>query len=144
MIKYNVNYKDWNGNERTDVCRFNINEVELRQLNAKYGGNLDTYFARIYQEKDEKAMMDFVLEVMRLAYGVMDDDGVHFRKSEKIWEDWVSSPSFEKFFVDTMASDVESGKFIKGVLPAKLREAVNDDDATAKFKALRAADVTLS
>ena len=144
MIKYNVNYEDWNGIERTDVCRFNINEVELRQLNAKYGGNLDTYFARIYQEKDEKAMMDFVLEVMRLAYGVMDDDGVHFRKGEKIWEDWVSSPSFEKFFMDTMASDTESAKFIKGVLPAKLQEDIKDDDAAAKIKALQAADVTIS
>ena len=144
MIKYNVNYQDWNGNNRTDVCRFNINEVELRQLNAKYGGNLDTYFARIHQEQNEKAMMDFVLEIMRLSYGVMDDDGVHFRKSEKIWEDWVSSPSFDKFFMDTMSSDVESAKFIRGVLPAKLREAVNGDDAAAKIEALQSADVTIS
>ena len=144
MIKYNVNYQDWNGNDRTDVCRFNINEVELRQLNAKYGGNLDTYFARIHQEQNEKAMMDFVLEIMRLSYGVMDDDGVHFRKSEKIWEDWVSSPSFDKFFMDTMSSDVESAKFIRGVLPAKLQEAVNGDDAAAKIEALQSADVTIS
>lgn len=144
MISYDVAYRDWNGKERSEKCRFNINEVELRQLNAKYGGSLDAYFSRIYQEKDEKEMMNFVMELLRLAYGVMDDDAVHFRKSEAIWTDWISTPCFEKFFTDVMSSDVKSGEFIKGVLPKKLMESVDDEEAAAKMRAIQAADVTIS
>ena len=150
MTSYKVTYEDYAGKSRAETVYFNINETELHQLNARYGGSLTETLARIAQTESPKETMDLLMDILRTAYGRMDDDRVHFRKSDEIWEDWVSTPCFDKFFMDVLTDDKKTAEFIKGVLPKRVRAAVEDrteSDDTPKlddFMRNPPPDVTIS
>ena len=152
MKSYNVTFDDWDGNKVTEKYYFHINETELSLLNSRYGGNLVRTMARLTAEHSPEEAMNIILDVVKTAYGVMDDDRIHFRKAStnpKIWEDFVSSPGFDKFFTDVMGDDAKCAEFVNGIMPKKLRDAVNADTengtrASKKLEELTAADVTIS
>lgn len=144
MTSYKVTYEDYKGKERTEIHYFNINETELHVLNARYGGDLDKTIARLSLTESPREMMDVLMDIFKTAYGRMDDDGVHFRKSEQIWEDFASTPAFDKLFMQIMTSDEKSAAFIRGVLPKKMESEVTDGDTAAKIAELQSADVTVS
>lgn len=144
MISYKVTYDDYEGRPRVETHYFNLNQTEVNLLNARYGGSLQNTLARLTMTENPKEMMEILMDVFKTAYGRMDDDRVHFRKSEQIWDDFASTPAFDKLFVETMSSDEKSAEFIRGVLPKKMAENADKEDAAAKIAALQSADVTVS
>lgn len=143
MTSYKVTYEDYAGNSRTETHHFNLSETELNLLNARYGGSLQNTLARLSMTENAKEMMDILMDVFKTSYGRMDDDRVHFRKSPEIWDDFASTPAFDKLFVEIMSTDENSAKFMRGILPKKRAESVGED-AAAKIAALQSADVTVT
>ena len=143
MISYKVTYDDFDGNSRTEKHYFNLNKTELTMLNARYGGSLKNAIARLSMTENAKELMDILMDVFKTSYGRMDDDHVHFRKSDQIWEDFASTPAFDKLFMEVMGSDEESAKFMRGVLPSNADDSADSEDAAAKIAALQSADVTI-
>ena len=144
MISYRVTYEDYSGKTRTETHRFNLTRTEINMLNARYGGSLENTLARLTMTENAREMMDILMDVFKTSYGRMDDDGVHFRKNAQIWDDFASTPAFDKLFMDIMSSDEKSAAFMRGVLPPKVAEAADNEDAAAKIAELQAADVTVT
>ena len=150
MKSYNVSFDDWDGNKVTETYYFHISETEFTILNSKYGGNLFQTMARLTKERSPEESMNILLDVVKTAYGVMDDDRIHFRKAStnpKIWEDFMSSPGFNKFFLDVMSDDAKTAEFIRGIMPKKWQDAANADaenKASQELARLTAADVTIT
>ena len=152
MKSYDVTFEDWDGKKVTEKYYFHINETEWNLLNARYGGNLMHTMARLTKERSPEEALKIILDVVKTAYGVMDDDRIHFRKAStnpKIWEDFVSSPGFDKFFIDVMSDDAKTAEFINGIMPKKLRDAAradmeNSGEASKKVIELSKADVTIT
>ena len=144
MTSYKVTYTDYAGAERTEIHYFNISKTELQMLNARYGGDLDKVLARLSMTEDKRETMEFLMDVFKTAYGRMDDDHVHFRKNDQIWDDFASTPAFDKLFMQIMSSDQTSAEFVKGVLPRDIGEGAESGDAAAKIAELQKADVTVS
>ena len=143
MISYKVSYDDYDGRPHVETHYFNLNQTELNMLNARYGGSLQNTIARLSMTENAKEMMDILMDVFKTSYGRMDDDRVHFRKSEQIWDDFASTPAFDKLFMETMGSDEKSAEFIRGVLPKKMAENAEKEDPAAKIAALQSADVII-
>lgn len=143
MISYNVTFEDWDGKSHTETHRFNLTKTEVQTLNARYGGSLQNTLARLSMTENAREMMDILMDVFKTAYGRMDDDRVHFRKSEKILDDFASTPAFDKLFMEIMSSDENSAAFVRGILPKKMQEAAEGEDAASKVAALQSADVTV-
>lgn len=144
MTSYKVTYEDYAGNSRTETHYFNLTQTELQLINARYDGSLQNTLARLSVTQSAKELMDVLMDVFKASYGRMDDDRVHFRKSEAILDDFMSTPAFDKLFMEIMSSDEKSAEFMRGVLPKKMAESVGSDEAAAKIAALQAADVTIS
>lgn len=144
MTSYKVTYTDYAGVERTEIHYFNISKTELQMLNARYGGDLDKVLARISMTEDKRETMEFLMDVFKTAYGRMDDDHIHFRKSEQIWDDFASTPAFDKLFMQIMSTDKTSAEFVRGVLPKEVNDSAESGDAAAKIAELQKADVTVS
>lgn len=144
MTSYKVTYTDYNGNSRTEKHYFNLNQTELTMLNARYGGSLQQTVARLSLTENPKEMMEILMDVFKTSYGRMDDDGVHFRKSPEIWDDFASTPAFDKLFMSIMSTDENSAKFMRGIMPKPENGETNPEDAADKIAALQSADVTVS
>ena len=144
MTSYKVTYEDYAGKSRTETHYFNLTRTEIAMLNARYGGSLENTFARLTMTENAREMMDILMDVFKTSYGRMDDDRVHFRKSPEIWDDFASTPAFDKLFMDIMSSDEKSAAFMRGVLPPKVAEEVDESDAATKIAELQSADVTVS
>lgn len=144
MVSYNVTYDDYAGKKRTETHYFDLTRTEINMLNARYGGSLEQTLARLTMTENAREMMDILMDVFKTAYGRMDDDRVHFRKSPEIWDDFASTPAFDKLFMETMSSDEKSAAFMRGVLPPKAAEAVDNGDAAARIAELQSADVIVS
>ena len=144
MTSYKVTYTDYADVEHTEIHYFNISKTELQMLNARYGGDLDKIIARINRTGDKRETVEFLMDVFKTAYGRMDDDHVHFRKSEKIWDDFASTPAFDKLFMQIMSSDTTSAEFVKGILPKDVNDTADSTDTAAKVAELQKADVTVS
>ena len=152
MRSYNVTYNDWDGNPVSETYYFNLNETELAALNSKYNGSLIRTLARLTKDNSPKEAMEILMDVIRASYGVMDDDRRHFRKAStnpQIWEDFVSTEGFNKFFLEVMGDDAKCAEFVKGIMPKALQEAVDADTANGtegskRLAALTAADVTIT
>ena len=143
MTSYKVTYEDYNGNQRTEKHYFNLTRTELSVLNARYGGSLKQTLARLTMTENADEMMSLLLDVFKTSYGRMDDDGVHFRKSGQIWDDFASTPAFDKLFMQIMSSDETSAEFMRGVMPKEAAKSVDSGEAAAEIAALQSADVTV-
>lgn len=144
MTSYKVTYEDYAGKTHTETHYFNLTQTEISMLNARYGGSFQNTLARLSMTENAREMMDILMDMFKTSYGKMDDDRVHFRKSEQIWDDFASTPAFDKLFMEIMGSDKTSAKFIRGVLPPKLAESVDSEDTAAKVSELQSADVVVS
>lgn len=119
MFRHEVNFTDFNGNEKKVTLYFNLTQSELLKMDAKEQGGLREKLQTIVDAVDYGAMMDAVDGIVDMAYGVKSPDGMRFEKNEKILSDFKSSPAYDKFFMELSTSSELATKFIKGILPQK-------------------------
>ena len=69
MFTKTVTYKDFDGNERTEVCRFNLSEPEIIEMETSYPGGLEQMLKKIIEEKDQQKILAVFKELMLKSYG---------------------------------------------------------------------------
>ena len=96
MLKKTLTYTDYNGNEVTDDLYFHLSTMEVvriqTELDMREDEELDEYALRIGQEKNLKAILQFIDLIVQRSYGVRSSDGKRFDKSPKVLEDLLASP----------------------------------------------------
>ena len=80
MIKKTVKYEDFNGEQVTEDCYFNLSKAELMEMNFQASGGLENYARAIINARDAAAMMSVYKDLILKAYGVKTPDGKHFMK----------------------------------------------------------------
>lgn len=130
MLKKTITYTDYNGNERTEDFYFNLTEAELTEMQLSADGGLDVVMKRLIQEQNATEMIRIFKDIILRAYGEKSDDGKHFRKSKEISESFLSTEAYNELFMNIVASPESAMEFIRGILPAKVREQIaNNQDA---------------
>lgn len=132
MFKKSVTFTDFHGNKKTEALRFNFTETEV--LN-KTGENeiFDPAFLQfVLTEGNDFLTFRTIQELILEAYGVLDEDGVHFRKSEQLKADFENSLAYDALIQDLIGTEDEKNirEFIANVFPKKyatriLKEANN-------------------
>ena len=117
MLKKTLTYTDYNGNEVTDDLYFHLSTMEVvriqTELDMQEDEELDEYALRISQEKNLKAILQFIDLIVQRSYGVRSSDGKRFDKSPKVLDDLLTSPKYdalidELLFVDGAAQEFAS------------------------------------
>ena len=117
MLKKTLTYTDYNGNEVTDDLYFHLSTMEVvriqTELDMQEDEELDEYALRISQEKNLKAILQFIDLIVQRSYGVRSSDGKRFDKSPKVLDDLLASPKYdalidELLFVDGAAQEFAS------------------------------------
>lgn len=132
MLKREIKYENFEGEEETDICYFNLTRTEWMEFNTQYDGGLDTFFKRTLETKDLKEIIGFLKTLILNAYGVKSEDGKRFVKNDKIREEFTQTPSYDVLFMD-LATNEEAGlNFIKGLMPKDLLPEVEKALTQAK------------
>lgn len=117
MLKKVITYIDFDGNERTDIFYFNLNEVEVSEMQVSKAGGLGQYLERIVKEEDQEKLFAFFKELILKAYGEKSEDGKRFIKSFELREGFSQTNAFVKFFME-LGSDANAAiEFVNGIIP---------------------------
>lgn len=107
----------------TRTYRFNLTEIEMMRLDAKYeseGG----YFGMLELigkgKKTHSEILAIFEELVTLSYGIKEDED--FIKSEKLRERFICSPAYNALILEFLQGDSASflAEFVSRVLPKSL------------------------
>lgn len=122
MFKTTVKYTDFLGNERDEVLRFNLTEVEMKDLMDSDVSFNPAFLTALQEDKDDDAMLRVVRKLILHSYGEMSEDGRFFRKSPEIMSDFAHSAAYTEFLKKLFQS--ENGEmitdFLYGIFPANI------------------------
>lgn len=125
MLKREIKYEDFNGDEVSEVFYFNISKPELIELEVEHKEGFRKMLEHIIESKDQKELIKTFKELILLAYGQKSEDAKHFVKSEKLREEFSQSAAYNTLFIELATSDNAAITFLKGVLP---KDMVKDMD----------------
>jgi hypothetical protein len=127
MLKKEVTYEDFNGEQQTETLWFHVSKSEMIQLN--FEENLGSLAAMVKAKKaNEQDILRAFKKIVGLAYGVKSEDGRRFHKDPAQTADFLNSQAYDALFMDILTGD--SGKameFLFGMFPADLAEAARNE-----------------
>lgn len=129
MYSKEINYKDYNGIQRTEKFYFNLSRVEVLELEAATPGGLKQFLENMAETKDNHKLIEFIKELIRLSYGVKSPDGKYFRKSEEIWEEFRYSEAFVELFLSLGEDSRAASEFVNGIIPQEILNTETPENA---------------
>ena len=128
MFKYILKYEDFLDNPQEETLRFNLTEGELRDLSRHDATFSPDILNKMRDDQDANAMYDTIRKLIAVSYGILSDDGKHFRKNEEITRDFLESAAYEAFIDKLVRTDDTKliRDFIIGIFPAKFKAALTD------------------
>jgi len=127
MIKKSINYTDLEGNAAVEEAYFNLNKLELLELNMGVEGGIDGMLNRVSESNKPSAIFDFIKTFVLKAYGIKSADGKRLDKvvnGKPIADDFAQSEAFAELLVSLLSDENEMNAFMLGVLPASMASEV--------------------
>lgn len=117
MLKKNIKYVDYDGNERAEDFYFNLNKAEVIELQLGTVGGLTKTLEKIVQEKDTSRIIEYFKTLILKAYGEKSADGRRFIKSQELRDAFEQTEAYSELFMELVSDAKMAAEFINGVLP---------------------------
>ncbi len=124
MLKQTRTYIDFDGNKRTEDFWFHLSKAEITELQLSVDGGLQEIIRRMVAAQDAPQIIKLMKEFVQLSYGVKSADGKRFEKSPELTAAFVQTQAYSDLFMELAFDDEAAAKFIQGVVPADMAEAV--------------------
>lgn len=118
MIKKKMTFKDFNGVERTMEFCFHITEAELMQMELETVGGYRGLLQRIIDANDQQSMIRIFKEFIDMAYGVLDAEGIHFRKSPEALAEFKATQAYSDLYMELISDDEKAINFLMAAAPS--------------------------
>lgn len=129
MFKRTETYTDYNGVERTEDFYFNLTEAELTEMELGTTGGLADMIRKLIDAKDVPTIIRYFKDLVFKAYGEKSPDGRRFIKSEEISKAFSQTEAYSQIFMDLATDSQAASAFVNGILPARLRNRVNEAES---------------
>ena len=117
MLKREITYEDFNGNEVTESFYFNLTKSELIQMESEFKGGMESLLQKIVDTQDKQTLVALFKDIILRSYGQKSDDGKRFIKNDALREEFMQTPAYDVLFFE-LATDAEKGAaFVTGILP---------------------------
>lgn len=121
MLKQDIKFKDFDGNERDQTLYFNLTEAELVDMQVDSEEGIQKDMQDAIASKDMRRLLDFVKMLVHRAYGERDRDGIHFHKSPEITNAFINSAMYSPLLLSLFQDEgARTSAFITGLMPADL------------------------
>jgi hypothetical protein len=116
MIKKDIVYRNFNGEEKTTTAYFNLTEAELVALDTQFGeGGLEKKIREFDPINRPDEILKVFETVIKKAYGTRSEDGEHFFKTEVRTERFMQSAAYSAFFVSLLTDSDRGVEFFTNV-----------------------------
>lgn len=129
MLKREIKYEDFNGNQTSDVFYFNISKSELVELEVEYEQGFAQMLQDIIDAKDNKELVAKFKQIILMAYGEKSPDGKSFIKSEELRNAFSQTAAYQELFMELASDDDAAVAFLSGVLPRDIVKQMNEEQA---------------
>lgn len=136
MLRKEVKYKDFDGNDRKDVLWFHLNEVEITEMDLETSGGLVKYMESIIDTNDVNQLIAIFKDLLIRSYGERSMDGKHFYKDDKIRNEFVSSAAYPVLYMELASDANKAVEFINGIVPSNIREQMAKIENTPEGAAM--------
>lgn len=136
MLRKEVEYKDFDGNDRKDVLWFHLNEVEITEMDLETSGGLVKYMESIIDKNDVNQLITIFKDLLIRSYGERSMDGKHFYKDDKIRNEFVSSAAYPVLYMEMVSDADKAVEFINGIVPSNIREQMTKIENTPEGAAM--------
>lgn len=134
MIRKEIQFKNFNDETETGVFFFNMSKGELvmQQMAAidQHTESFQDKLEKIAKNLQGRALVDTLREIIFDSYGEKTVDGKNFvkiRDGKHIVENFLSSGAYSELVVELLSSADGMADFINGLMPADLRDQVNQE-----------------
>ena len=129
MLKKTVNYVNFDGKERSKDLYFHLTQTELTEIALDLPDNISEIFAetpgtvtdevtdRIMKELGNKGIFGFLKKLVLKSYGVRDEDGGYFDKSDEITRKFEHSLAFDTVMMELTRDEKAALDFINSIIP---------------------------
>lgn len=124
MLKKNIKYVDYDGNERAEDFYFNLNKAEVIELQLGTVGGLTKTLEKIVQEKDTYRIIEYFKTLILKAYGEKSADGRRFIKSQELRDAFEQTEAYSELFMELASNAQMAAEFVNGVLPKEAVDAI--------------------
>lgn len=123
MLKKEITFEDFDGNEQTREFYFNLTAAELADFGLGPNGELLTdEIVKQLEGGNQRTILETFKDLIGRAVGLRE--GEIFLKSPEITQQFLQSTAFDSLFFELMSSEDAFPKFISAVAPKKLRETL--------------------
>lgn len=130
MLKKNIKYTDFDGNEKSKDFYFNLSKGELIEIEMSANGGLLNTIQAIIDAGDNARLFSKFKEIVLQSYGVKSPDGERFIKSKELSESFEQSNAYSELMMELCTNADAASVFVNGIMPAEQRPSV--DPATRK------------
>lgn len=117
MYKIHEKFPDFDGNMIEDDFYFNLTEAELTEMQYTIPGGMVSMLQQIVGARAIPELIKYFKELLTRSYGKRDPDGVHFRKSQQIIDDFTSTNAFSQIYMRLATDEKAAQEFINGIMP---------------------------
>ena len=140
MLKKEITYENFDGEEVTDTFYFNVSKPEIIELEVEIEGGFGRMMERIVEANNTKLLVQEFKRIILLAYGVKSEDGKRFIKSDELREEFSQTAAYSELFMQLALDADAAAEFIKAILPRDLSDTL--EDATAAVEAPKSPQIT--
>lgn len=130
MLKKNIKYVDYDGNDRAEDFYFNLNKAEIVELELGTTGGLTKTLEKIVQEKDNKRIVEYFKAIILKAYGEKSADGRRFIKSQELRDSFEQTEAYAELFMELSSNAKAAAEFISGIVPKEAADAAKQATLT--------------
>lgn len=106
--------------ERTFYFRFTQAEVMKEHILHEKDGGYTKWLESVVESGDGQLIIDTFEHMIATAVGVKLEDGITFRKTPEITEQFMSSDAYSEFFTEIVTDANAAARFFSAVVPQKL------------------------
>lgn len=134
MLKKEISFRDLDDNLVTDTFYFNLSKAELAEMELTRRGGFVAFLERIKDTEDQGEIIKTFKEIILATYGVRDEDGRRFIKSQELTDAFMQTDAYSELFMELATNAEASAEFIRKVVPASLAEEAAKLDAATPRK----------
>lgn len=135
MYSKEINYEDFDGNQRKEKAHFNLTKAEMTEMSLGVSGGMDKVIQRIIEENNMPKIIEYFKEIILKSYGVRSDDGRVFRKFDavdghRLADDFAQTQAYSELFMELATNTKSAIDFINGIMPKDMRQDNLEQKAT--------------
>lgn len=118
MFQRTISYKNLDGEPVEATYWFNIDASEIALLKQTHKQDIEAYFQRIINSKNNLEILKMFQELLQL--GVFIRDGQRMDKSQDVKDEFMQTGAFNALFLELIQTKDQGAKFISDMFPQDL------------------------